>query len=116
MKTEAISFGSRAAAKPVKTKLQSLAAMCPQQKIYIDFAGIPVISSSFADEVLGKLFLELGPVAFTQKFGNSQYCRNRTESHQPGYQKTPGLPIRPGQTMGLIHWLKEIVRTAPQWS
>lgn len=27
-----------------------------------------LISSSFADEVLGKLFLQFGPVAFTQKF------------------------------------------------
>lgn len=68
MKEEASSFGSRVAAKPVKTKLESLAAMCPDKKIFIDFANIPVISSSFADEVLGKLFLEHGPVAFTQKF------------------------------------------------
>ena len=68
MKKEASSFGSRVAARPVKTKLESLAAMCPEKKIFIDFANIPVISSSFADEVLGKLFLELGPVAFTQKF------------------------------------------------
>lgn len=68
MEKEASSFGSRVAAKPVKTKLESLAAMCPEKKVFIDFANIPVISSSFADEVLGKLFLELGPVAFTQKF------------------------------------------------
>lgn len=68
MKKEATSFGSRVAAKPVKAKLERLTAICPQQKIYIDFADIPVISSSFADEVLGKLFVELGPVAFSQKF------------------------------------------------
>jgi anti-sigma regulatory factor (Ser/Thr protein kinase) len=68
MKKEATSFGSRVAARPVRTKLESLVAMCTQQKVYIDFADVPVISSSFADEVLGKLFLELGPVAFSQKF------------------------------------------------
>lgn len=68
MKNEATSFGSRVAARPVKTKLESLATMCPQQKVFIDFAGIPVISSSFADEVFGKLFVDLGPVNFTQKF------------------------------------------------
>jgi hypothetical protein len=42
--------------------------MCPQQRIVIDFADVPIVSSSFADEVLGKLFLELGPVTFVQKF------------------------------------------------
>jgi anti-sigma regulatory factor (Ser/Thr protein kinase) len=68
MEKEASSFGSRAAAKPVKTKLESLVTMCPEKKVFIDFGNIPVISSSFADEVLGKLFLELGPVVFTQKF------------------------------------------------
>ncbi|MEW6544347.1 MAG: STAS-like domain-containing protein [Nitrospirota bacterium] len=62
------SFGTRAAARPVKIKLQNLAALCPDQKIFVDFSDVPVISSSFADEVLGKLFLELGPLAFMQKF------------------------------------------------
>jgi hypothetical protein len=37
-------------------------------KISIDLEGIPIMSSSFADEVFGKLFLEAGPVAFMQKF------------------------------------------------
>lgn len=68
MKNEASSFGSRVAAKPVKAKLETLGTMCPHQKIFIDFAGIPVISSSFADEVFGRLFVDLGPVTFTQKF------------------------------------------------
>ena len=42
--------------------------MCPGQRIVIDFSGIPLISSSFADEVLGKLFVEIGPVNFAQRF------------------------------------------------
>jgi anti-sigma regulatory factor (Ser/Thr protein kinase) len=61
---EAESFGSREAAKPVKKKLQTLATLCPEKKIFIDFSDIPLISSSFADEALGKLFLELGPIIF----------------------------------------------------
>jgi hypothetical protein len=65
---EAESFGTRVAARPVKIKLQNLASLCPEQKIFVDFSDIPVISSSFADEVLGKLFLEFGPLAFMQKF------------------------------------------------
>lgn len=68
MNKEAESFGTRAAARPVKIKLQNLVALCPEQKILINFSDVPVISSSFADEVLGKLFVELGPLTFMQKF------------------------------------------------
>jgi len=42
--------------------------MCPGQKIVIDFADVPLVSSSFADEAFGKLFLEMGPIAFGQRF------------------------------------------------
>jgi hypothetical protein len=42
--------------------------MCPGQRIIIDFLNVPLVSSSFADEVFGKLFLELGPVTFAQRF------------------------------------------------
>lgn len=68
MKEEATSFGSRLAAKPVRVKLENLLEMCPGQKIRIDFAGIPIISSSFADEVFGRLFVALGPLAFMSRF------------------------------------------------
>jgi anti-anti-sigma regulatory factor/anti-sigma regulatory factor (Ser/Thr protein kinase) len=68
MSKEAESFGTRVAGRPVKIKLQNLSALCPAQKVFIDFSDVPVISSSFADEVLGKLFLELGPLAFMQRF------------------------------------------------
>ncbi len=68
MKDESSSFGSRVAGAPVRVKLSNLARMCPGQRITIDFADIPLISSSFADEVLGKLFVELGPLNFMQRF------------------------------------------------
>ena len=42
--------------------------MCPGQVIYIDFSDVALVSSSFADEVVGKLFVELGPLAFMQRF------------------------------------------------
>jgi STAS-like domain of unknown function (DUF4325) len=32
--------------------------------VVIDWAGVPLISSSFADEAFGKLFIELGPLTF----------------------------------------------------
>jgi len=68
MKDEAITFGSRRAAEPINMKLKNLARLCKDQKIFIDFADVAVISSSFADEVFGKLFVEMGPLAFIQKF------------------------------------------------
>lgn len=33
------------------------------EPVVLDFEGITIVSSSFADELLGKLFLELGPVS-----------------------------------------------------
>jgi len=37
-------------------------------KIYLDLEGVPLMSSSFADEAFGKLFLEAGALAFMDKF------------------------------------------------
>lgn len=68
MSEESASFGSRVAGAPVRKKLANLAAMCPGQKIVLDFGGVPLVSSSFADEVVGKLFAELGPLTFMQRF------------------------------------------------
>ena len=65
---ESSSFGSRVAGKPIRTKLANLMRMGASEKIYIDLEGIPIMSSSFADEAFGKLFLEAGPVAFMQRF------------------------------------------------
>jgi anti-sigma regulatory factor (Ser/Thr protein kinase) len=65
---ESVSFGSRVAGAPIRKKLLNLAGMCPGRRILLDFTGIPLVSSSFADEVIGKLFAELGPLAFMQRF------------------------------------------------
>lgn len=63
---ECTSFGSRVSGKPIRQKLYNIIKMTRQSPIEIDFTGIPVISSSFADEAFGKLFLQLGPVKFMQ--------------------------------------------------
>ena len=68
MKDEAGSFGSRLAGTPVRNKLLNLYKMSDSTKISVDLAGIPIISSSFADEVFGKLFVELQPIVFMQRF------------------------------------------------
>lgn len=62
----AYSFRSRLAGQPVRTKISNIIQSCPGQRIIIDLHGIPVISSSFADEVFGKLFKELGPMQYIQ--------------------------------------------------
>jgi len=63
---ECMSFGSRISGKPVRQKLYNIITMTNNKPVEIDFNGIPVISSSFADEAFGKLFLQLGPVKFMQ--------------------------------------------------
>lgn len=68
MLEEAKSFGTRPAGTPIRTKLNNLYKMNKGNKVYIDFYGIPLISSSFADEVFGKLFVEIGPLGFMQGF------------------------------------------------
>lgn len=65
---ETRAFGTRAAGAAVRTKLQNLGRLGEGKKIIVDFDGIDLVSSSFADEVFGKLFLELGPMDFANQF------------------------------------------------
>jgi hypothetical protein len=65
---EGESYGSRAAGLSVRIKLANLVRMCPNRQVVVDFDGVPLVSSSFADEVFGKLFVELGPLTFMQTF------------------------------------------------
>ncbi|RBA77489.1 STAS-like domain-containing protein [Xanthomonas oryzae] len=64
---ETQSFGSRFAGTPIHLKIYNLVQMCSGQPIEIDFSGVPLVSSSFADEVFGKLFVKLGPLEFMQR-------------------------------------------------
>lgn len=66
MAKEAASFGSRVAGEPVRTKLRNLMEMNPSSRVVIDFREIPILSSSFADEVFGKLFVNVGPMRFAR--------------------------------------------------
>jgi hypothetical protein len=68
LKNETHSVGSRLAGTPLRNKLMNLLQMCPSQKIVFDFQDIQLISSSFADEVFAKLFVDIGPTAFAQRF------------------------------------------------
>ena len=61
-------FGSRAAGEPVRRKINNLARISNAQHVVIDCAEIPLMSSSYADEVFGKLFAEHGPIGFSRLF------------------------------------------------
>ena len=42
--------------------------MCPEAQINIDFSDVAIMSSSFADEVIAKLYCEIGPMTFMSRF------------------------------------------------
>jgi anti-sigma regulatory factor (Ser/Thr protein kinase) len=67
VRDEAVGFGSRHAGAELRRKLQNLLAAEPTRTLVLDWNGVPLVSSSFADEVVGKLFVELGPSAFTAR-------------------------------------------------
>ncbi len=63
MKEHAVrSFSSRQGGKRVRRILENL--LSERHAITLDFIGVGVVSSSFADEVFGRLFVEMGPRAF----------------------------------------------------
>jgi anti-sigma regulatory factor (Ser/Thr protein kinase) len=66
LKEQSASFGSREAGKGLKNKIMTL-ARTSSGKIILDLMDVPLISSSFADEVFGKIFSELGPMNFMAK-------------------------------------------------
>ena len=42
----------------------------PAKPLLLDWTGVPLVSSSFADELIGKLFASLGPLAFSARVRN----------------------------------------------
>ena len=55
-------FGSRQGGRRIRGMLENL--LRERRIIVLDFSGVGVISSSFADEVFGRLFVDMGPRAF----------------------------------------------------
>lgn len=70
MKNETTGYGTRRSGLQIRTKIMNLMAAEPTFPLIIDWDGIPVVSSSFADEVIGKLFIKLGAMAFSAKVRN----------------------------------------------
>ena len=57
--------GSRQGGKRIRGMLENL--LRENRPVVLDFNGVGVISSSFADEVFGRLFVEMGPRAFMSR-------------------------------------------------
>lgn len=59
-------FGSREFGRRARSKIDNI-LVDKENSILFDFSGIPLISSSFADEAFGKLFAELGAMEFMRR-------------------------------------------------
>lgn len=70
MRGEAPGFGNREAGKQIRTKIGNLLNADKSKPVLVDWEGVPLISSSFADEAFGKLFVELGPLEFGARIRN----------------------------------------------
>lgn len=55
-------FGSRHGGRRIRGVIENL--LRERCAIILDFSGVGVISSSFADEVFGRLFVDMGPCTF----------------------------------------------------
>lgn len=70
MKEENTGFGSRKSGYQIRNKVENLINSKPGYPLFIDWAGVPVISSSFADELIGKLFKKMGAMSFSSIIRN----------------------------------------------
>jgi anti-sigma regulatory factor (Ser/Thr protein kinase) len=64
---EEVGTGTRAAGRELRTKAMNLLGMSASKLVVIDWKGVDVVSSSFADEFVGKLHRELGSDLFQQR-------------------------------------------------
>ncbi len=58
-------LGTRSGGRRVRQQLENL--LTDADRVLIDFEGIDVITSSFADEVFGRLFFQFGPRSFMSR-------------------------------------------------
>ena len=62
----ATSFGNRITGERIRNLLVNLLKQKPGHVVRIDMSEVTVISSSFADELFGKLYVEMGPIDFAR--------------------------------------------------
>jgi anti-sigma regulatory factor (Ser/Thr protein kinase) len=64
---EAVGFGSRHSGRGLRRKVSNLLRADPAARVWLDWTAVPLVSSSFADEFVGRLFVELGPIQFNAR-------------------------------------------------
>lgn len=64
---ECPAFGTRISGRPLRLKLHNILSMSGATQVVVDFENVPLVSSSFADEAFGKLFVQVGPMQFMQR-------------------------------------------------
>ena len=62
----ASSFGNRITGERIRNLVVNLIGQTDGKSVRINMENVSVISSSFADELFGKLFVELGPIDFSR--------------------------------------------------
>lgn len=70
MADDTFGFGSRQSGLEMRNKLTNMLTSYPDKIIVIDWAGVDVIASSYADEFVGKLFVHVGPMTFMERCKN----------------------------------------------
>ena len=65
IKNESNGTGTRHAALKIKNQILNILSEAPKH-IIVDFSGVSVISSSYADELIAKLFCTLGLFQFNR--------------------------------------------------
>lgn len=66
---EAADLGTRESGAGLRRKILNLSQAEPDDRILLDFAGVAMLSSSFADECVAKLALDVGKEQFFRRFG-----------------------------------------------
>ena len=66
MRKYARSFGNRITAEKIRNVIKNTLVYHPGRAVEIDMDGIVLITSSFADELFGKLYVDLGLIDFTR--------------------------------------------------
>lgn len=66
VQAECVNTGTRARAQRLRRKIQNLLPEI-EDVLVLDFAGVESASSSFLDELLGRLAVAMGMAAFRQK-------------------------------------------------
>jgi anti-sigma regulatory factor (Ser/Thr protein kinase) len=64
---EGLGYGTRHAGVALRQKCLNLLNAEPSRRLVLDWSGVDLVTSSFADESVGKLFVELGPTTFASR-------------------------------------------------